>query len=143
MELTKENLKTIIVSAVVVILAALYLLLYSSVIRDIRASYSELKKYEEGLLRAREGIAALERLKIKKIFITEEEISACIAEINALETTRALYLREVGESQEATKKKDKALAELEDWMSDFHLVAKIAMEDQPQLLESLGVLVRS
>ena len=75
--------------------------------------------------------------------ITEEEITVCISEINAIETTRTLYLREVGESQEATREKDKALAELEEWMSDFYAVAKIAMEDQPQLLESLGLLVRS
>ena len=74
---------------------------------------------------------------------SKEEISACITEINAIETTRTLYLKEVGESQEATKTKDKALAELEEWMSDFYAVAKIAMEDQPQLLETLGLLVRS
>ena len=89
----------------------------------------------------RSDAAHLAKLLVFKI--TEEEISACIAEINALETTRALYLKEVGESQEATKAKDKALAELEEWMSDFYAVAKIAMEDQPQLLESLGLLVRS
>ncbi len=81
--------------------------------------------------------------KILVFKITEDEITACITEINALETTRTLYLKEVGESQEATKAKDKALAELEEWMSDFYAVAKIAMEDKPQLLESLGLLVRS
>ncbi|MDM8160584.1 hypothetical protein QUH73_12230 [Labilibaculum sp. K2S] len=85
--------------------------------------------------------AHLAKLLVYKI--TEEEIAACITEINALETTRTLYLKEVGESQEATKLKDKALADLEEWMSDFYAVAKIAMEDQPQLLESLGLLVRS
>jgi hypothetical protein len=97
-----------------------------------------MKTFYNGVLSNAAHLATLLVFKI-----TEEEISACIAEINALETTRALYLREIGESQEATKKKDKALAELEDWMSDFYAVAKIAMEDQPQLLESLGVLVRS
>lgn len=75
--------------------------------------------------------------------ITEEEITACITEINAIETTRTLYLKEVGESQEATKAKDKALSDLSDWMDDFYAVAKIAMEDKPQLLEALGLLVRS
>jgi hypothetical protein len=89
----------------------------------------------------RSNAAHLAKLLLFKI--TEEEITSCITEINALETTRTLYLREVGESQEATKSKDKALAELEEWMSDFYAVAKVAMEDQPQLLESLGLLVRS
>ena len=89
----------------------------------------------------RSNAAHLAKLLVFKI--TEDEITACITEINALETTRTLYLKEVGESQEATKAKDKALAELEEWMSDFYAVAKIAMEDKPQLLESLGLLVRS
>lgn len=97
-----------------------------------------MKTFYNGVL---SNPAHLAKLLVFKI--TEEEISACITEINALETTRALYLKEVGESQEATKKKDKALAEFEDWMSDFYAVAKIAMEDQPQLLESLGMFVRS
>lgn len=89
----------------------------------------------------RSNAAHLAKLLVFKI--TEEEITACITEINAIETTRTLYLKEVGESQDATKSKDKALEELEEWMSDFYAVAKIAMEDQPQLLESLGLLVRS
>lgn len=89
----------------------------------------------------RSNAAHLAKLLVFKI--TEDEITACITEINALETTRTLYLKEIGESQEATKTKDKALAELDEWMSDFYAVAKIAMEDKPQLLESLGLLVRS
>ena len=97
-----------------------------------------MKTFYNGVL---SNAAHLAKLRVFKI--TEEEISACITEINAIETTRTLYLREVGESQEATKGKDKALAELEEWMSDFYAVAKIAMEDQPQLLETLGLLVRS
>ena len=46
--------------------------------------------------------------------ITKADITSCITEINALETTRTLYLKKIGESQEATKTKDKALAELEE-----------------------------
>ena len=99
---------------------------------------STMKTFYNGV---RSNAAHLAKLLVFKI--TEEEITACITEINALETTRTLYLREVGESQEATKSKDKALAELEEWMSDFYAVAKIAMEYKPQLLESLGLLVRS
>jgi len=52
-------------------------------------------------------------------------------------------LREVGESQDATKIKDAAFVKMDDWMSEFYAVAKIALEDNPQLLESLGKLVRS
>ena len=54
-----------------------------------------------------------------------------------------MYLKEKGESQDATKIKDEVFAKLDDWMSEFYAVAKIALEDNPQLLESLGKLVRS
>ncbi len=81
--------------------------------------------------------------KLTLFKITEEDIATCITDISALESTRALYLREKGESQEATKSKDKSLSNLEEWMTDFYAVARIAMEDKPQLLETLGLLVRS
>ena len=54
-----------------------------------------------------------------------------------------MYLREKGESQDATKLKDAPFIELEDWMREFYTVAKIALKDNPQLLESLGKFVRS
>lgn len=81
--------------------------------------------------------------KLLRLKITEEEINGTIALISSLEEARAAYLREKGESQDATKAKDKAFAEIDDWMSEFYAVAKIALEDNPQLLESIGKFVRS
>ncbi|KGN82840.1 hypothetical protein HW49_00680, partial [Porphyromonadaceae bacterium COT-184 OH4590] len=52
------------------------------------------------------------------------------------------YLKEKGESQQATKDKDEALAKLEKWVREFYAITKIALEDKPQLLESVGKLVR-
>jgi len=75
--------------------------------------------------------------------ISLEELNATQAQIGELKTTRASYRREVGESQEATKKKDAAFAKIDDWMSEFYAVARIALEDQPQLLEALGKVVKS
>lgn len=63
--------------------------------------------------------------------------------ISNLEAARADYLRGKGESQDSTKIKDAAFVKIDDWMSEFYAVAKIALEDNPQLLESLGKLVRS
>ena len=80
--------------------------------------------------------------KLERFKITSEVAKSCLTDIAALETIRAFYLKEKGESQEATKEKDRALSELEEWMSEFYAVAKIAMEDRPQLLEALGLLVR-
>jgi hypothetical protein len=80
----------------------------------------------------------LGRLKITANYLTETNTM-----ITDLEAARADYLREVGESQDATKIKDAAFVKMDDWMSEFYAVAKIALEDNPQLLESLGKLVRS
>ena len=81
--------------------------------------------------------------KLVRLKITTEELNGTIEQISNLELARAEYLREKGESQDATKQKDKAFGEIDDWMSEFYAVAKIALEDNPQLLESLGKFVRS
>ena len=81
--------------------------------------------------------------KLVRLKITTEEINGTIQLITDLELARAEYLREKGESQDSTKSKDKAFGEIDDWMSEFYAVAKIALEDNPQLLESLGIFVRS
>jgi len=81
---------------------------------------------------------ALSRLKV-----TPEELSAATALIAQLEAARSDYLREKGESQDATKAKDAAFNQMDDWMSEFYAVARIALNDKPQLLESIGKFVRS
>jgi hypothetical protein len=40
------------------------------------------------------------------------------------------------------KNKDTAFAKLDDWMSEFYAVPRIGLEDNPQLLESLGKVVK-
>ena len=81
--------------------------------------------------------------KLVRLKITLDDLTAADTLINDLEAARAEYLREKGESQDATKAKDAAFAKMDDWMSEFYAVAKIALEDKPQLLESLGKFVRS
>jgi len=81
--------------------------------------------------------------KLASLAISTEELTNGQTLVNEVETARAEYLREVGESQEATKAKDAALKEIDIWMRDFKAVARIALEDKPQLLEALGIFVRS
>lgn len=81
--------------------------------------------------------------KLLRLKITAEDITNAISLIADLEAARGEYLREKGESQEATRAKDAAFERMDDWMREFYAVAKIAMDDKPQLLESLGKLVRS
>lgn len=90
-------------------------------------------------------IAADEDMKTKllRLKITAEEISGTQNLISELDALRLEYLKEKGESQVATKKKDEIFAKIDDWMSEFYAVVKIGLEDNPQLLEILGKMVRS
>lgn len=81
--------------------------------------------------------------QLESLNVNAEEINTAVTTIKELENARAIYLKEIGESQDATKAKDIAFAKLDDWMRDFYAVSKIAMEDKPQLLETMGILVRS
>jgi hypothetical protein len=80
--------------------------------------------------------------KLARLKISAEDLTAANTAISALETARAEYLKEKGESQDATKAKDSAFAKIDDWMSEFYAVARIGLEDNPQLLEALGKIVK-
>jgi hypothetical protein len=87
---------------------------------------------------ADEGI----QTKLALLAITTEKLNSGNDLVPQVETARAGYLRENGESQDATKAKDAAIGKLDDWMLDFYAVAKIALEEKPQLLEALGIIVK-
>lgn len=81
--------------------------------------------------------------KLSRLKVTLDNLNATDTLIGEVESARSEYLREKGESQDATEAKDTAFAELDDWMSEFYAVAKIAMEDNIQLLEALGLIIRN
>ncbi len=80
--------------------------------------------------------------KLSRLKISVDDLTAANTLISELETARAVYLKEKGESQDATKGKDVAFTKIDDWMSEFYAVAKIGLEDNPQLLEALGKTIR-
>ncbi len=57
-----------------------------------------------------------------------------------VENANSSHKREKGEAQQATLDRDRAMDVLEDWMSDFIAIARIALENRPQLLEKMGVV---
>lgn len=81
--------------------------------------------------------------EVAKIKITPEVVTESLSKYEGLLAERANYDKELGESQDVTKSKNAALLELQDWMEDFDIIAKVALYDKPQLLEVLGIFVRS
>ncbi|MEQ8303893.1 MAG: hypothetical protein RIB47_10915 [Cyclobacteriaceae bacterium] len=77
---------------------------------------------------------------LAKFNTSQEELTAASLELTALEQKYNEQLKEKGEAQAATEARDKALDDLEEWMSDYIAVARIALEDEPQLLEMLGIV---
>lgn len=80
--------------------------------------------------------------KLVRLAITSDTLAAAYTLISEVEAARAEYLKEKGESQDATKVKDAAFAKMDNWMSEFFAVARIGLEDKPQLLEALGIIVK-
>lgn len=75
--------------------------------------------------------------KVAPLKLTKEKILDAINLIKMVESTRAEYIKELGESQQSKVQKDHAFAQLETWMREFYAVAKIALEDKEGLLKSI------
>lgn len=75
--------------------------------------------------------------------ITEEDIPRGIQMVDEVIAAYTFYINLKGESQKTTQMKRIALEKLSDWMRDFYAVARIAFQDNPQQLESLGIVVKS
>ena len=97
-----------------------------------------MRLFYETLQNNPELLNAVQRLKI-----TADHVAEQLIKVNNTQSAYATYIQEKGESQQATKDKNKAFDDLAQWVNEFYSVAKIALEDQPQLLESIAKWVRS
>lgn len=100
-------------------------------IQVVKSFYEELSKDEE----LQKGVARLN--------FTISDITSSLLKLEKLEKARADYMKEKGESQNATQLKDESFRNLDRWMSDFFAVARIALEDNPQLLEALSKTIKN
>ena len=103
----------------------------NKLLEDIEAFYKELKAKPDLLT------------PLNKLKITAQHIEIQLTALADVKQAEATYVLERGESQQATKDKDAAFAAFEKWVREFYAIAKIALEDKPQLLESIGKFVRS
>ncbi len=78
--------------------------------------------------------------KMAAFGMSKEKIAAGKALLDTTETTNAAQEKEKGEAQQATQERDKAMEQLDEWLSDFIAIARIALEEKPQFLEKLGIV---
>jgi hypothetical protein len=81
--------------------------------------------------------------KLVKFNITGETIQVKLKEIDELEQSYRLFEKANKSSQDATDIRNKDFEKLRDWIRIFQNACRIALRERPQLLENVGILVRS
>lgn len=74
--------------------------------------------------------------------VDADAVAAARAQVEAVRQAQAAQARERGEAQQSTRLRDDALATLRGYLADLRAIAAIALEDQPQAREKLGMLER-
>lgn len=93
--------------------------------------YEAFAKYEEFISKMSEFGYSLEKLNTEHLLI--KEVAA------AFSTQKY----ETGDAQDSTIERDKQLNVLGEWIGDFKKIARIALAKRPQLLEKLGIIIKS
>lgn len=73
---------------------------------------------------------------------TIEKIQQESALLNQVAVKNQQQKKEMGEAQASTQARDEKIDELAKWISNLRAVAKVALADDPQQLEKLGILAR-
>ncbi|MCA9933652.1 MAG: hypothetical protein KC415_07000, partial [Anaerolineales bacterium] len=71
----------------------------------------------------------------------EAQLAGELALVRAVETANQRQKAAKGAAQAATQARDEKLRALRVWLSDFWVIAPIALADHSQLMESLGKVV--
>jgi hypothetical protein len=74
---------------------------------------------------------------------TAERIAAIQAAFQTLQQANEAQEAAKGDTQQATLELQAAMRALDDWLSRFRALARVALREHPQYLEKLGVRVRS
>jgi hypothetical protein len=95
----------------------------------------------EAFYRALQSDAALQS-EMATLTVDEAAVAEALAQVEAVKAARAAQVQERGEAQAATRTRDAAVAQLRGYLRDLRRIAEVALEDQPQALEKLGILER-
>ncbi len=98
----------------------------------------QAKAFYENALNTTSVLKALEQYGINGAKLKEGQ-----KQVLEVESSYNAQLKEMGEAQTSTQVRDAAFDDLQDWMSDFIAIARIALEEEPQRLEALGIVKKS
>jgi hypothetical protein len=74
--------------------------------------------------------------------ITREELEEGQARVKEVEKKFSHQNEQTSEAQDATRQRDLVFDDLDEWTGDLIAVSRIALEEKPQYLEMLGVVVK-
>ena len=74
---------------------------------------------------------------LSRFQVTSEVLEDSLAQVNAVATLKEAQERAKSEAQVATQDQDTAFRLLDGWLSQFRRIARLALADDPQRLESL------
>lgn len=77
--------------------------------------------------------------ELSQFSITKEILEAGKSSFLELQELYASQNKETGEAQKATEVRDESVAQLDEWYNRYIKVARIALKNDPQLLEILGI----
>ncbi len=70
---------------------------------------------------------------------TRDMLETEYKEFSEVADALARHRREMGEAREATARRDQCMEALDEWMSDFLDIARLALPNQPESLKKLGL----
>ncbi len=80
---------------------------------------------------------------LAKVGVLQERLEAGQQLYEAVEAAKLTQEKERGDAQQATLDRNNAVAAVAEWKADFTVIARVALEDKPQLLEKLGIFEAS
>ncbi|MBS2213734.1 hypothetical protein KEM09_20165 [Carboxylicivirga mesophila] len=105
--------------------------------RTLSGWMSRARNFYSNLLANSSWLAAMATFNIG-----EEQLQEGSQLVKNVEAFAEVIMREKGDAQNATKIRDAKLDVLNEWINDYESIAKIALSDEPQLLEKLGIVMK-
>jgi hypothetical protein len=79
--------------------------------------------------------------ELKQFGATEEAFQQNKAAVEALLELKAQRMKKKGDAENSTQEKNQVIKDLRAWYGEFRKLARIAFKDNPQVLESFGMVV--